>query len=239
MKHKKPAFTMIELVFVIVVMGILAAMAMPRMERDLRQEAADNVLSAIRFTQHMALMDNVERPGTNTWQKAFWRFGKEGCSDNGIFYYVGSDKDMGGGIGIVGSGAGIGEAAIDPSNGNWMMGLNSANCETDLSGQVFTGGTTASNRPASKNIFLTKLYGISEGKMLFSSSCRTAANGKTGHIAFDYLGRPHSGITALTAPDYSKLMTTDCNVTLGFEDTSIPNVIITIEKETGRVFIAN
>ena len=231
MKHKKPAFTMIELVFVIVVMGILAAMAMPRMERDLRQEAADNVLSAIRFTQHMALMDNVERPGTNTWQRSFWRFGKSGCSDNGIFYYVGSDKNRAGGIGET-------EAAIDPANGGWMLGKKNKDCETDLSDQKY-----ASGRSASKNIFLTKLYGISEGKMTFSASCNTAngteSDGSTGQIAFDYLGRPHSGITALAAPDYTTFMTTDCNITLGFEDTSISNVIITIEKETGRAFIAN
>ena len=31
---KKSAFTMIELIMVIVVMGILAALALPRMERD-------------------------------------------------------------------------------------------------------------------------------------------------------------------------------------------------------------
>jgi len=49
MKHS--AFTMIELVLVIVVLGILAALAMPRLERDLRQEAKDNLLSAIRYTQ--------------------------------------------------------------------------------------------------------------------------------------------------------------------------------------------
>jgi prepilin-type N-terminal cleavage/methylation domain-containing protein len=227
MKRIKSAFTMIELVFVIVVLGILAALALPRMERDLRTEAADNVLSAIRYTQHMALMDNVERPGANRWQRSFWRFGKEKCNDNGIFYYVGSDKDMEGNIDL-------GEAALDPANSHWMMGKNGQDCESDLSSQVFTSGTTAS-----KNIFLTKLYGISEGKMLFSSSCRTVPTGKTGHIAFDYLGRPHSGITGLTVPNYSKLLTTDCNITLSFEDANTPNVIITIEKETGRAFIAN
>jgi len=231
MKYKKSAFTMLELIFAIIVLGILAAMAIPRLERDLRTEAAHNVLSAIRYTQHMALMDNVERPGTDDWQRMFWRFGKEGCSDNGIFYYVGSDKSREGNINVVPPNAG--EAALDPANGNWMMGQNGQDCETDLSGQTFIDG-----RNASKNIFLTKLYGISEGKMQFSSSCRTI-DADHGHIAFDYLGRPHSGITALATPAYSTFMTTDCNITLAFEDTSIPNVIITIEKETGRAFIAN
>ena len=61
--HKQSkAFTMIELVFVIVVIGILAALALPRIERDLRQEAADNILAAIRYTQHLALNDNKTDP---------------------------------------------------------------------------------------------------------------------------------------------------------------------------------
>jgi len=228
----KRAFTMIELIMAIVVMGILAALALPRMERDIRQEAADNVLSAIRYTQNMALMDNVERPGTDDWQRMFWRFGKSGCSDSGIFYYVGSDKNRLGGIGET-------ESAIDPATGNWMLGKKNQPCETDLSGQIY-----ASGRAASKNIFLTKLYGVSEGKMVFSSSCNTVNGtesdaGSTGQLAFDYLGRPHSGITASALPNYSTLITTDCNVTLSFDDTSIPSVTITVEKETGRAYIAN
>jgi len=60
--RNKSAFTMIELILVIVVLGILAALAMPRVDRDSRQEAADNILSAIRYTQHLALMDNKTNP---------------------------------------------------------------------------------------------------------------------------------------------------------------------------------
>ena len=67
-KHTK-AFTMLELVFVIVVLGILAALALPRMDRDLRQEAKDNILSAIRYTQHLALMDNKTNPLDANWQR--------------------------------------------------------------------------------------------------------------------------------------------------------------------------
>lgn len=58
-------FTMLELVLVIVVIGILAALAIPRLERDLKQEAADTVLSNIRYTQHLALIDNINSINQN------------------------------------------------------------------------------------------------------------------------------------------------------------------------------
>ena len=62
MNLKKPAFTMIELVFVIVILVILAAMDIPSFDRDLRQGAKDNILAAISLTQHIALIDNITDP---------------------------------------------------------------------------------------------------------------------------------------------------------------------------------
>jgi len=218
----KLAFTMIELVFVIVVLGILAAMAMPRVERDLRQEAADNILSAIRYTQHLALMDNVVDPTNLSWQQKFWSFGKSGCSDNGIYYYIASDTDMDAGIGID-----VEEAAIDAANGGWMNGVNGAPCEATLAGQVFADGT----RP-SKNIFLTKKYGIIEDDATMFGSCA----GATTYIGFDYLGRPHGGFADSGSPNYSSILAADCNLTFSFQDGS-PNLVITIKKETGYAFI--
>jgi prepilin-type N-terminal cleavage/methylation domain-containing protein len=70
---KRSAFTMIELVMVIVVLGILAALAIPRLDSDIRQRSGDNILSAIRFTQQMALMDDVTDPRHSDWQRTFWR----------------------------------------------------------------------------------------------------------------------------------------------------------------------
>jgi prepilin-type N-terminal cleavage/methylation domain-containing protein len=223
-KKRQNAFTMLELVMVIVVLGILAALAIPRMEKDSRQEAADNIISALRFTQHMALMDNVIdniSADKLKWQRKFWRFGKEGCSDNGIFYYVGSDKDMGGDITVT-----KGEAATDPANAMVMMGQNNKPCEGDLSEQVFS--TIKEN--ASSNIFLTRNYGIKENDAKLFAQCP----GSTKSIGFDYLGRPHRGFEVSTNPDYSTHMESDCNLTFEFEDGS-PDLIITIEKETGRV----
>ena len=52
---KKRAFTMIELIFVIVVVGILAAMIMPRLERNGAKEAATQLLTHIRSVSYTHL----------------------------------------------------------------------------------------------------------------------------------------------------------------------------------------
>ena len=226
---KKAAFTMIELVFVIVVLGVLAALALPRMDRDFRQEAVDNVIAALKYTQHMALNDNVIESNSSNWHRKFWRFGIQGCSDAGIFYYVGTDTDRGGNIDVS-----KGEAAVDTSNGMLMMGVNSAPCEDDLSGQVYSNGLAPS-----PNIFLTKKYGIADGtaghngNIISSGGCSG-----TSYIAFDYLGRPHKGITGVTTPNNATLLASDCKITLQFDDTSIADAVITVERETGRVYLS-
>jgi prepilin-type N-terminal cleavage/methylation domain-containing protein len=220
---KKPAFTMLELVFVIVVLGILAATSIPRMERDIKQEAADNILSAIRYTQHMALMDNVETPGKNKWQRKYWRFGVASCgSASGLFYYVGSDKDLGGGLGNT-------EAAVDPTNGKIMLGSKLTSCADGV------------NNNASPDIFLSHKYGIKDTNIF--SSCPGAGSGAGRYIGFDYMGRPHTGFSAANLVGaggaWDAPIASDCNLTFQFENTNVTDLVITIEKETGRAYVAD
>ena len=124
-KKQTKAFTMIELVFVIVVLGILAALALPRMERDLRQEAKDNLLSAIRYTQHLALNDDKTDPFDATWQDKLWNIS---FASDGSDYNISSN----------------GSVAIDPANGKPMDGTGSSNVligkKYSVSSVNFTGG---------------------------------------------------------------------------------------------------
>jgi len=221
LNYKKQAFTMLELVMVIVVLGILAALAMPRIERDIRQEAAEDILSAIRYTQHLALMDDVkgENGSTatsdvfkNSWHRSLWSFGFQGCSDDGIFYFVASDTSRQGNIDA-------GEEAMDPSNGLPMNGLNTSPCESDVQNGV------------SPNIFITNKYGISDGNIAYSGGC-----GAVQYIAFDYMGRPHTAIRGSTTPNYATVLQSDCNLTFSFDGGYDPFSII-IERETGHAFI--
>ena len=146
MIQNKKAFTMIEAIMVIVVMGVLASVAMPRLENDSRQEAIDQVLSDIRFAQHLALTDDVTRHlNSNAWQRAFWtiRFVNDGGN---WIYSIGSDKDL------VGNFNGN-EYAIDPLSGLPMNGNNTANnasvsprtklFKKGVTGVAFGGGCAA------------------------------------------------------------------------------------------------
>ncbi len=209
---ERVGFTMIELVMVIVVLGILAALTIPRLDRDLKQEASDTVLSSIRYTQHLALTDNKHRFDTPTWQRAFWKFSVESCSGGDLFLSVGTDMDLQGDIDAT-------EAALDPSNGKPMFWLNTATCAP---GDDLTA--------SSENIFLTKKYGLTA--IAGGGSCAGVQ-----HIGFDHLGRPHVGFSASNVPDYGSYINTQCTFTFTMSDGD--TFTINIEPETGYAYISD
>ncbi|MGB5964883.1 MAG: type II secretion system protein [Sulfurimonadaceae bacterium] len=87
---KSNAFTMFELIIVIVVAGILAAVMIPRLERDNLQIATNQVIRHIQYTQHLAMVDDVYDDSNATWYKAMWRisFRSNNC------YLVSSNTDL-------------------------------------------------------------------------------------------------------------------------------------------------
>jgi len=219
MKHYRShsGFTMLELVFVIVILGILAALAIPRMKRDLRQEAADNILSAIRYTQHLALIDNKQRFDINNWQQRLWliRFEKYG---NNIIYKIGSDMDNGGNIDQI-------ESAIDPLTGKYLHTSDAVEDDDE-----------------SPKIFLTKKYGITDVSF---NNCKGTLNTSAKHIAFDNKGRPHRGILDTSSSAGGSSGATDdyktyikngqCEIT--FTSSSFSDIKIIILEETGFAYI--
>jgi prepilin-type N-terminal cleavage/methylation domain-containing protein len=209
----RAGFTMLELVFVIVVLGILAALAMPRLDRDLMQEASDSILSDIRYTQHIALRDNKHEFDDPNWQKAFWRIGFESCaSSSGFYEYVGTDTNYGGVIDDE-------EAATDPANGKKMI-WSGADCSD--------GG----DDDTSDRIFISHKYGITSIDFN-GSGTNNCANDQ--YIGFDHLGRPHQGFAGSTQPNYASYLDGDCTITFTMSDGD--TFAITIQSETGHAFI--
>ena len=207
---RRHAFTMVELVLAIVVLGILAALAIPRLERDLRQEAADNILSAIRYTQHLALTDDKTDPFDSAWQKKLWKIQFTVSTDpDGTFYTISSDSNKNGSVSKE-------ESAIDPANGKYFYNTGG-----------WSSGIATDESP---NLFIGHRYGIDA--LSTSGGCANIH-----HIAFDHLGRPHVGVGS-AANDYRTYMNADCNLTFGFAGGE-ENVTITITKETGYAYIVD
>lgn len=123
----KKAFTMIELIFVIVVIGILAAVIMPRSGSNKLQEAAIQVLSHIRYTQHLAMVDDKFNENNATWYESLWRI--RFYQNTGTWYYtVFNDKDQNGNCDTA---AGKEEVAIDPLS-KINMNISNNNNNMDL-----------------------------------------------------------------------------------------------------------
>ena len=78
----KKAFTLVELIFVVVVIGILAFALWPAKQPTQALEAARQIVAHIRYTQHLALNDDKFAAHTDTggtdsiakdWYKRLWR----------------------------------------------------------------------------------------------------------------------------------------------------------------------
>lgn len=217
---KRTAFTMLELVFVIIVIGILSVLAMPNFNTNPLQLAAEQVATHIRYTQHLAMVDDKFDPedsrfhsiaGYNAandgeWYKEFWRTRFYTDANGDKWYAVFSDKDREGQIDINTHE----EPAIDPLTGKFLFGLE-----------------VSSNPKNNEKMNLTDTFGITN----ISATCDT----NNIDLFFDNLGRPYiHSVSSTPTPPYSNLLTSDCNITLVHPDGT---ATITVHPETGYVSV--
>ena len=219
----KKAFTMLELVFVIVIVGILAAVMIPRIDTNPLQEAALQLASHIRYTQHLAIMDDKYDANNSKWYKERWQLiFSEGAEANyQEAYSIFADTD-----GISNGNVNESEVAFNPENSNQLMsgGFAGAVDELDIRHNDFRG---------MKKLNLGMSYGVTD--VTFSGGCSSAKR-----IAFDYLGRPIQGNLRTTTSAYNttaspRLVVNDCNITLS---NGTDSVSIIIRPETGYTSIS-
>ena len=219
----KKAFTMIELVFVIVVIGILAAVIIPSTRTNPLQEAAIQVLSHIRYTQHLAMVDDKYNASDTDWYKGRWQMTfsfDSDFADNKPAYTIFSDKSTYGGD------ASFTEIAKNPENSNQIMTGGIGSGSLDIRSSLFKG---------MKKMNLGASYGVSS--IDYTDSCSLVSSSAVNpslRISFDQQGRPFKGSQNSMSGPYSatsqRLITSDCNVTLS---NGSDTVSITIRPETG------
>jgi Tfp pilus assembly protein FimT len=80
----KKSFTALELIFVIIIIGIISFISSPRINNTSLYQCADQVLSHIRYTQHLAMINNKFKPiplnnsikekkSVKYWFKGWWQ----------------------------------------------------------------------------------------------------------------------------------------------------------------------
>ena len=217
----KKAFTLLELIFVIVLIGILAAFILPRIKRNPLNEAAIQVQSHIRYVQHLAMIDDKYDSNDDKWYKGRWQivFGNTNVyADSKPAYTIFSDSLSS--ISNTYSGdPKESEIAINPQNHNQIMtgGYNNT-AALDYNSNGFKG---------MKELNLGKKFGVTH--IYFTGGCNSGLR-----ISFDYLGRPFLGDQSTMTAPYSaptnRLIDSMCKVVLSNGES---NVTIEIEKETG------
>jgi len=210
----KKAFTMLELVFVVVVIGILAAFIIPSTKTNPLQEAAIQLISHIRYTQHLAMIDDKYDSSDSEWHKGRWQivFSNNVKTNNHEAYTIFSDSS-----GYSGDPS-VTEIAKNPQNDNLLMsGGYTGTVKLDINHKSFIG---------MKKLNIGMSYGIND--ISLDGGCSYS------RISFDYLGRPFTGDQKTMTGPYSagtqRLITSVCNIIISSDTGSIT---ITIEPETG------
>ncbi|QCD46413.1 prepilin-type N-terminal cleavage/methylation domain-containing protein [Campylobacter rectus] len=217
----KKAFTMLELVVVIVVIGIIAVAALPRINDDHIAEAADQVMSHIRYTQHLAMQDSKVGDG-DKWYKKRWSitFTRASfCRGTNEWRYsvYHDDGDTTGNLNSAN------EVARDPLDPNKFMssgwaGISDANCAN----------------VSSKYNLATK-FGITNVELR-----GVCGDSNLQTISFDEFGRPMRGVSTTgtsATRGYDRLIHNgqNCQIVLS---TAKKTATITVTPETGFLQVA-
>ena len=231
----KKAFTLIELVFVMIVLGILTFALWPTKQPTQALEAARQIVAHIRYTQHLALNDDKfathrDEDGTKEkiakdWYKRLWRItfsngeAAPGCKSGGWRYAV--YQNIAKGLSDKGQPNGANEAAMNPAQAGKVLSACYSGLSTNTSDELNLGQTYKI-----ENIYFSEF----------------ATDSRIQGIIFDELGRAYpSGDFSQAYNNGKKFKLGDNNsygrITLSAKDGSVAKILVF--AETGYACVEN
>ncbi len=178
---KKTAFTMLELVIIIVVVGVIAAFSMPNTKGTDLANASKQVIDHLRYTQHLAMISNKYSGSDVIWFHQNWqiRFFHAGSKNT---YAIFNDLDKDGDVDA--------NEVVEDAATNKILGYQSA---------------SSSFANSSKLMNLSKKYDIKNIVITYTNASCVGKNS----IVFDYYGRPYCDAQDLSSMTGATITITD------------------------------
>ncbi len=167
MKYLKKSFTLLELIFVVLLLAIITSVLIPKNRISKLEIATDKIVLYLNYARYIALIDNKYDVDDIEWERKRWTLKFKRCSSSigGLYYNVYSDTN--GGTAQYGKT----DSLKDPMNNKYLYSFN---CEED----------TLNDK--SKYVLLSKEFDIEKVEV----SCNTTST--IGQISFGADGKIYS-----------------------------------------------
>ncbi|WP_291953042.1 Tfp pilus assembly protein FimT/FimU [Campylobacter sp.] len=220
------AFTLLELILVCIILSLIFSMAYFYVKPDYLRLGAEQILNDIKYTKHLALMQNDFRVkdfniAKREWFKAKWQLyfiKSQSATNNEQTYTIFLDKN---GDGNANLGKNMinkdKEIAIDLLNPNLLMN----------SGQ--SGVITQANAKTNSKYNIEQSYGIS--KVLFEGSCKGSTR-----LIFDDFARLYSPLKN-SLRTYDKLLNFKNDCIIKLSNKKEKHICILINPQTSYAYI--
>lgn len=166
MMRFKKSFSLLELIFTIILISIIITVAIPKKNISKLNLARDRILINLSYTRYIAHIDDKFDIKDNEWEKKRWTLKFQHCSSTvgGLYYTIYSDKSGG------------------------SAHFKKVDCLKDplTNKYLYSNSDCVASYDESKYILLTKEYGIDKIEV----SCNTTS--AIGQISFGYDGKIYS-----------------------------------------------